>query len=154
MFRVGHRARPRDVDVQWNCRWMQATGSHDGYRVLPGKPTHTRTVQVEEYGLVRIDDEIDGEGRHDVRGSLLLDPAWRVVARDGDGWRVACDGRAVRIAVSSEQGVRLTDEPAAYHPRFGERLETTRLTWSVQGDLPARVQTSMEAVAVEAGGTA
>ena len=48
IFRVGRRAIPQDVSVEFLPQGMKAHASHDGYRHLSGSPTHARTVQVEE----------------------------------------------------------------------------------------------------------
>ena len=51
IFRVGRRARPGDVQVALSGTGLEASARHDGYRHLPGKPTHRRGVRVVEYTL-------------------------------------------------------------------------------------------------------
>lgn len=56
-FRVGRRARVTNVQVFAADSALLATGTHDGYRYLPGKPLHTRRWQLAP-GQLRIEDQI------------------------------------------------------------------------------------------------
>lgn len=67
-FRVGRRARPRDVEVRDDG--VQA--AHDGYLHLPGKPLHRRRWQLSSKGL-QVDDTVEP-----LAGSTTLE---RAVAR-------------------------------------------------------------------------
>ena len=91
-FRVGRRARPRDVSVSDT----EARGTHDGYSHLPQRPMHRRHWQMDAASL-RVDDELLGSGsqplaepataRFHLHPGLALVPAgpgrWHVVADNG-----------------------------------------------------------------------
>jgi uncharacterized heparinase superfamily protein len=55
-FRVGRRARVRDLNVVEEPNGVQLSATHDGYRFLPGRPRHRRTVMARP-GRVEVVDE-------------------------------------------------------------------------------------------------
>jgi uncharacterized heparinase superfamily protein len=144
IFRVGARAKPRDVRVELSADSMAATGSHDGYDRLPGAPRHTRCLSVRNGGPLEISDRVDGKQRHRIEGGFLLAPGWQA-APCPSGWNVSNGDQQVRITVSSVANVQLLREPRVTHPQFGLELETTRLSWRWDGVPPVEVLTTVEA---------
>lgn len=140
IFRLGRRARVRDVSVELRPGAMTSSASHDGYRFLPGRPKHARCVAVDDTGPLRLTDRVEGKGIHRVTGGLLLAPHWRIVECDGRGWRVVGDADRVRIDVASSSSLMLNHSRSVYHPCFGVEQRTTRLNWRYEGPLPVVVE--------------
>ncbi len=143
IFRVGRRARPRGVAVEIRAGAMTATGGHDGYDHLRGRPRHQREVAVFDGGPLTMIDRATGSGTHSVRGGLLVAPPWRVEQTSG-GWRLAEEGHRLNVVVESAQTIDRSIEKRAYHPRYGVERQATRIGWRWQGDLPLEVRTVVE----------
>jgi uncharacterized heparinase superfamily protein len=143
IFRVGRRAYPLGVRVESRGDGLTASASHDGYDHLPGRPRPTRRVEVREGGPLTVSDRVDGRGRHDVRGGLLLDPGWTADAAPG-GWLLTSGPDRVRLGVRGPEGLALSEESRPYHPDYHRELTTTRLCWRLDGPLPAEVVTVAE----------
>ncbi len=115
-FRVARRARPHGVAVTDDGGTVVVTGSHDGYRRLPGRPTHARTWTVGA-GSLGVDDAVD-RPELPAAARFHLHPGVRLVpdadARTGTG--VLPDGR--RFAWEVALG-RASVEASSWHPRFG-----------------------------------
>lgn len=143
IFRVGRRAKPKNVQVEIDASGMTVSAAHDGYRHLPGQPTPWRQVQVSEKGALRIRDEITGSAAHRVQAGLLLDPTWKAEAAPS-GWELAGHGQKLRVTVQSSAALHFRLEPATYHPEFGKELNTHRLVWQYEGTFPVTVETIVE----------
>lgn len=124
-FRVARRARPRDVSITQRDDAVVVTGSHDGYRRLPGRPTHTRTWTVGA-GSLRIDDAVDRPELPAVARFHLHPDVVLQHGEDADtGTGVLPDGR--RFAWSVGHG-RAAVEASSWHPRFGSSMPSRCLT--------------------------
>jgi uncharacterized heparinase superfamily protein len=145
IFRVGRRAYPLGVEVHCQGDGLTATAGHDGYDHLPGGPRHTRRLEVRQDGELTVTDRIDGGGRHDVRGGLLLDPEWTATAAGG-GWLLSNGLARLRVSVRGPQSLALSEERRPYHPDYGREVTTTRLCWRVADGLPVEVATRVETV--------
>jgi hypothetical protein len=143
VFRVGRRAKPTDVAVEFVGGGMTAMAGHTGYNHLPGRPRHVRRIVVEPQGQITITDSVGGRGAHAIEGGYLLNPEWSVQPV-GDGWIARAGSGAVRVTIGGPAGIRLSAEPRPYHPEFGKEESTTRLTWRYDGPLPAEVTTRLE----------
>ncbi len=143
IFRVGRRAYPRDVDVAFSSAGMRATGSHTGYDHLPGRPRHTRRLDLGADGKFLLLDRIEGCGRHQVEGGLLLGPEWTAAAVGG-GWLLTNGGERVRVTVRGPEGTQLRSQRRPYHPEYGREIECTRLSWHRESGLPVEVLTLVE----------
>ena len=145
IFRVGRRARPRDVDVRIEQDGFDASAAHDGYAHLAGV-IHRRRVQLAEGGRrLLIIDRIEGTGRHRVAGGWLLHPDWSA-AQSGGGWEVRQEGRALRVNLDGPAGLQTGVATRPWHPRFGVEVSTRRLTWEWEGSLPLETTTTVEPV--------
>jgi uncharacterized heparinase superfamily protein len=124
-FRVGRRARTRDIDIGEN----QVRGSHDGYRWLPGRPLHTRHWRFDHHFL-EVEDEVSVPGlpafaRYHLGPGLALMPA------GPDTWLVqANDVTIARVAVPCGDG-RI--EASQFAPEFGTLLPTWCLAVECEG---------------------
>jgi uncharacterized heparinase superfamily protein len=143
IFRVGRRASPEAVAVELSPRAVRATAAHDGYRFLPGRPRHTRTLSVRDGGPLEITDRVDGGRSHALDGGWLIGPDWAVEPAD-TGWVVSSDGDRVRVTVHGPVGVQRYVEPRPYHAEFGRERTATRLGWRFAGELPVEVVTVVE----------
>ena len=85
-FRAGRRARVRNVGAHADTGSVMVEAAHDGYRALPGRPTHHRRWSVHPHEL-RIEDTVTGRGRHRVVVRWHLAP--------GAGLRLLPDGALV-----------------------------------------------------------
>jgi uncharacterized heparinase superfamily protein len=138
IFRVGRRARPRDVRATWEADGGMVSATHTGYDHLAGRPRHRRTVEVRDHGTLTITDAFEGGGRHQVAGGLLVEPSWQVRSCPG-GWELTREGRSLRVSFEAEGGkVLLSTEQAAYHPEYGLEQTTRRLVWRGVLDFPCR----------------
>lgn len=143
IFRVGRRARPWGVTVEFRDGGLRACASHDGYDHLPGKPRHRRTLWLRDSHIIRIDDRISGQARHDLRGGLLIEPAWEVQPVPG-GWIVSAEGHRVAIRLQGPDGLERFVEKRWYHPDYSLELLATWIGWRWRGDLPCEVQWTLE----------
>jgi len=139
IFRVGHRALPLDVDVQFAPGAMRARGAHDGYDRLPGRPRHSRTVCVEDDGDLTLTDRIDGSGEHLVEGGFLLAPDWDARSVPG-GWELTDGSQQLRLVLSADAELEHAMDVRPWHPEYGREVTTTRLTWRHQGAIPLQVE--------------
>ena len=110
-FRVAARARPFGVAVEDEGGRVRVRASHDGYRRLPGGPTHTRSWVVEPRRLV-ITDVVAGPHRRAV-ARFYLHPDVRVF---DDGRLMLRDEQTVRWRAS---GGSTSVVPSRWHPEFG-----------------------------------
>ena len=143
IFRVGRRARARDVRVKFDESSLTAEASHDGYDHFPGRPAHVRRIRLVDGGKIEITDRVEGGGTHRLCGGVLIAPGWRVEPCGG-GWRVDGPAGRAEVRIEGPNGLKLAREAAAYHPEFGLELEATRLAWSVECRLPVEIRTKLE----------
>ena len=144
IFRVGRRARPQATSVEFTSNTMHAVGSHNGYRFLPGQPSHRRTVEIDADATLRVADVIEGGGQHTVSGGYLLEPCWQVEPIE-DGWRLRSGSTDLSIGITGSMPLELTTESRPVHPHFGVVTESQRLCWRCEGELPLRVETEVSA---------
>ncbi len=115
-FRVARRAYPFDLAVGTGGEPFRVACAHDGYRRLPGRPTHRRTITLLPHGLDVTDDVTDVGVAAEAR--FHFHPAWAVAAepehREGTVKSPAGDSIAWRI----ETG-RGRLEASSFHPEFG-----------------------------------
>lgn len=105
-FRVGRRARPRDLEVTPDA----IACAHDGYHFMPGRPMHRRRVIVLERG-VRIEDRVDSSERAVARFHLA--PGVRALQAGEQSWRLVVDGKELAHASFEAASVSLVDSQHA-----------------------------------------
>jgi uncharacterized heparinase superfamily protein len=143
IFRVGRRAYPHDVDVDFSGSVPRATASHTGYDHLPGRPRPTRRLEVGADGRLVITDNIAGRRRHRLEGGFLLGPGWTATT-DADGWLVTNGESRVRVTMRGAKGLQRYQERRRYHPEYGREIECTRLSWRLEDELPVEIVTVAE----------
>jgi hypothetical protein len=139
IFRVGSRAYPVNVSVEFTANEVNAIASHNGYDHLPGRPRHTRCLANRNAGPLTIIDRVAGRGNHRMKGGFLLAPEWSAAPTES-GWILRNGSEVVRLTVSGPRRLALATERRAYHPEFGSEIKTTRVTWCTAGDLPVEVR--------------
>lgn len=126
-FRVARRARPLDLRID-QADGIRVSCAHDGYRRLPGRPTHRRTW-IFRGGQLRVEDAVAGHfGRAEARFHLHPDVQARLNPDGANAVIALPGGRTIGVAV--EQGAARLD-PATYHPCFGVSLPTQCLVVSL-----------------------
>lgn len=141
-FRVGRRAHPFGRSVSVTGHIQSASASHDGYRWLPGRPVHCRSVTVSPTSLV-VRDRVTGEGNHTIIGRFPLHPLVDHICPDGQGWSIEVPGEP-RLRVSARGASQFLLNDGYYAPSFGHRILRPVLAWSYTGGLPMEVETRFE----------
>jgi uncharacterized heparinase superfamily protein len=146
-FRVGRRARPEQATLSdWQDGRLLFSGSHDGYRHLPGRPRHERRIVMHAAGRWEIRDLISGNtgSRHQALSCIHLDPRFSV-RQEGQGVFVlthAEPGLALRLTVTCGSAARIK---SGYHfPEFGLCQENTVICVEQSGVLPIEMHYRIE----------
>lgn len=122
-FRVARRARPLDLQVTEDENSLRVSCSHDGYRRLPGRPTHRREWSLEKDTLT-IRDRLEGDF-HTAVGRFHFHPEVAVtLTGPGEGRGELPDSQTFwyKIDGGTARLVRKT-----YHPEFGLSISNTCL---------------------------
>jgi uncharacterized heparinase superfamily protein len=121
-FRVARRARPVDLDVSENKQCVRVSCGHDGYRRLPGKPTHRRTWTIEARSM-SVEDRVEGRGCAAIARYHLHPEVDCTLDEPGaGGWITVPGGRRVRFGMSGVSSLWI--EAGFYCPEFGRRDPT------------------------------
>jgi hypothetical protein len=113
--------------------------AHDGYRHLPGRPSHRRRWSLRGADLI-VDDVVTGRGRHTVALRWHLAPG--VTVRPGsDGAEVVTGTGAFRVRVHASAPVRLATCTRPVAAGFGLTTDSAVLECRADGPLPLRVRT-------------
>jgi uncharacterized heparinase superfamily protein len=142
IFRVGRRARPREVSVAFTSGGFEGQASHSGYDQLAGRPAHQRQIAVRGRNELHIVDTLTGKGHHTAEGGLLVDPVW-TVEEQIDGWLLTCDQSCVRVRIEADQSIALSTETCPIHPDYGVEVMAKRLKWRFDGTFPLQVAVQM-----------
>ena len=142
IFRVGRRARPRDVSCETIDGSFRAQGSHNGYAHINGRPCHTRSLDISDKGCLTIVDEITGRGRHSLQGGLLLAPGWTATQSDC-AWELRKHNKRIRAEIKAS-GITLETILCAYSPEYGRRQNVQRLAWRCTVELPWKLTWRIE----------
>lgn len=123
-FRVGRRARVHHVVVAEEDGTFAVSAAHDGYRWLPGKPTHHRLWQLGEGRLVVV-DKASSTASHacQARFHLGAGVAATIVPNGRVGTLKLSDGRSIEWRASE----RATLVPGHFYPEFGRAIANTCL---------------------------
>lgn len=139
VFRAGRRARVRAVSAWESEEGAGISGTHDGYRWLPGRPAHRRAWSLSAAELL-IDDLVSGQGRHTIVSRWQLAPGIRV--RGGsDGFVLAVAGRAVTVEIGADVPLDVGTQNRAVALGFGRTTLAPVLTCRVERALPVRIRT-------------
>jgi len=139
-FRAGRRARVTRASAATAEDVVTIEAVHDGYRHLPGRPTHHRRWRLSADEL-RVDDTVTGRGRHriTVRWHLAPDTQLRLVP---GGAVVTAKTGDVDVIISATGELDLTAEMAEVSGGFGRTVTAPVLTCVLRCDLPVRIATA------------
>lgn len=147
-FRAGRRARVTVREAAYLPAAATATpharlvASHDGYRWLPGAPSHQRTWRLDADGP-RIDDLITGHGRHRIEVLFHLAPG--LTARAGvEGLLFGHLGDPSRTYVlRAAGGGRWRIEASRVATGWSRTEPAVVVVYELAANLPVRVHTSL-----------
>jgi uncharacterized heparinase superfamily protein len=139
-FRAGRRARVLGVSATADAETVTVEAAHDGYRSLPGRPTHHRRWSVRAREL-RVDDTVTGRGRHRITVRWHLAP--------GTGLRLVPGGAVVTsaageicVTVTASTEPAMTAATAQVGVGFGRTVPAPVLACTVHPALPVRISTT------------
>jgi uncharacterized heparinase superfamily protein len=138
-FRAGRRARVFAVSAHVEAGEVTVEAAHDGYRHLPGRPTHHRRWSVRADEL-RIDDTVTGRGRHHVtiRWHLAPDARLRLVS---GGVAVATAAGEIGVTITATSEPTVTVATAEVSVGFGRTVTAPVLACAFHLELPVRIST-------------
>jgi uncharacterized heparinase superfamily protein len=139
-FRAGRRARVYGPVARLAADGMTALAAHDGYRHLRGRPCHRRRWSLTSGGL-QVDDEVTGEGRHEVALRWHLPPGAGVRLRPG-GATVATAAGEFAVTVAGTAPFRMDVESAPVATGFQRTAAAPVVTCRLDAVLPVRLTTS------------
>ena len=121
-FRVARRARPFDVNLGRAGECAIVRASHDGYRRLPRRVTHSREWRVLP-GELHVKDQLAGRFRSAV-AYFHLHPDVSIASGPHGFELTLRNGRRCTVAI---RGGSAAIEPSTWHPEFGLSVPNKRL---------------------------
>ena len=135
-FRVARRAKVITAGVGQGDAELWTYGSHDGYRHLPGAPTHRRQWRLSAHEM-QVVDEVLGDHHHEADIVFPLAPG--LIPRRGQDelFEVYDQQRGTLICnISFSESGNVILEESTWHPRFGVSVPTWRVRIQLHGALP------------------
>ena len=121
-FRVARRARPINPKCWRTDSFLHVSGAHDGYRRLPGSPTHQREIVLGEK-LLTIIDCVEGPFKTAVSRFYFPPSIQATIDDSGNSGRLILpDGKIIKWCVKGCKG-QLVE--STYHPEFGKSLKSS-----------------------------
>ena len=127
-FRVGRRCAPRDVNWQQLPGGFQLSAWHDGYRHLPGRPTHARTFRWNDGGQLDITDSVDSTRSVRSVARMHFHPRCRIGDLGGAACTVSTPEGGVQVSWSG--WAEVAEDDSVYCPRFGVEVANPCLRFS------------------------
>lgn len=139
-FRVGRRARPGPVFWQNDGEQAVFQAEHDGYRRLPQRVRHQRTIIWRKGLFWLIVDRLTGNDDVRAESYLHFHPDVHPVRHEG-GWRMDGVNRPLWIkafGMDEERECRGAKHPPQgwYSETFGRMADNSVLQWTRQAELP------------------
>jgi uncharacterized heparinase superfamily protein len=143
-FRVARRAKPLKPHVSDFCEDKQTfSGGHDGFRRMPQRARHWRTVSSDLAGRWDIVDEVQGSGDGAVRSYLHFAPDLAVRPLAGQGFAVMRgDTIVARVLPDDSCETEIVKSYVAFE--FGLRESAAGLRMLRRGKLPLRLSYRIE----------
>jgi uncharacterized heparinase superfamily protein len=142
LWLIENDARPLGVRWRSTADCDEFAGSHTGYRRLGDLVTHTRRIAFDKTRRVwRIEDAIDGQGRHLVE--LFFHPG---VAFEIDGGAVRLQAPRGDVILVPPPEATLRQQPGWISRGYGLREPARVLVYSVKARLPLTLSTSLALV--------
>lgn len=120
-FRCGRRPNVQVRAWRSSSDGFVLEGSHDGYRHLPGRPTHVRRFEATRDRIMII-DRIEGRTDRAARIGFLLHPE---VSVEIEGQRALLRRNGARVEMTATAPIAC--EPAVWWPDMGTEFATRRL---------------------------
>lgn len=128
-LRVARRARPLNVDTERAGNCLMVSAAHDGYRRLPGQPTHRRAWDLGPQRLT-VTDTIDGEFGLAI-ARFHLHPDVQADAQGDQGRLWLRNGQQIRWQVRDGKTRIVTER---WHPAFGLSVQASCLEVRISGN--------------------
>jgi hypothetical protein len=128
-FRIGRRARVRDLEFSRRGRLGTVTARHDGY--LDRGVEHARTARHLGTGSFLVVDGVRGRGAHAISSRIHLHPEAVLEHRPAGGFHVHCRGAVATVLATGPE--RIDVEPGWHCPDFGRRLRSQVLVLRTSG---------------------
>lgn len=124
-FRVARRGYPNDL--RWEARenGFELSAWHDGYRRLPGRPVHSRTMLWDAIGCLRIIDQVNARRSVQAVSRLHLHPSCSIAVISPTKLRVTRDDSVCTI----ESTISLAIHESFYCLEFGIQ-QPNRCVWA------------------------
>jgi uncharacterized heparinase superfamily protein len=136
-FRVGRRARVHGVACKRVRQgvWL-AQGYHDGYAHLGA--VHRRVILFRPGSYWVVVDVVTGQGEHEIRTRLQLQPGVEAHKISSDCWTLEQDGNRIFATTTGYTSVTATNghHGGWYSDRFGERTSRLVFECSAKTELP------------------
>lgn len=116
-FRVARRGYPQNVQWRPSTKGFSINGWHNGYRRIPGRPVHCRSLEWDCENGLAITDRIASSRPIRAESRLHLHPACVVTRVGQDCVEVAHSTGRMKITCSRDTNARIDD--AYYFPGFG-----------------------------------
>jgi uncharacterized heparinase superfamily protein len=133
-FRVARRGYPMDLLLnKQDSDLLEFSASHSGFKRLPGKPVHKRSVRYNT-DQVYINDAIEGCGEHLAESFIHLHPDVEII---NDAKNVLeCKRSGVLFTIQSIDNLTFEIEKGWFSPEFGKKIETYILVLRKQAVTP------------------
>jgi uncharacterized heparinase superfamily protein len=138
-FRAGRRARVQAVSAQAEAGEVTVEAAHDGYRHLPGRPTHYRRWSIRGDEL-RIVDTVTGRGRHRVTVRWHLAPGATLRLIPGGAVVMTAVGE-IGVTVTTTSEPTMTAATAQVSGGFGRTVTAPVFACTLHPQLPVRIST-------------
>ena len=130
-FRVGRRGYPRDVNWKPCNSGFTLSVWHDGYRRLPGDPTHYRQFTWDESAGLVVSDKICASQPQAVVSRLHLHPSCKIEQLKDSTALLSYPAGEFKVLFSGKG--RLSVENSYYCPQFGLSIANKALAFTLAG---------------------
>ena len=152
-FAIGNEAHPTLLEWETTPERDYVYAEHSGYARLPQPVIHRRSITFDKPGRWwLIEDEVDGDGEHDVTARFHFDAGLEVEIRD-DGMVEAWDKmkaetgpRLFVIPVGVGGAPQLEEQFTSRH--YGSKLVSVTAAWTMTVKLPWKVRWAIVPVGV------
>jgi uncharacterized heparinase superfamily protein len=142
-FRLIPADSPRVLRWRLGKRYAYLQAEQSAYRRLPAAVVHRRSILLDRSsGIFRIEDRLEGKGRHRFLASFHLAPGWIVTSGD-EGWTARSPREGPTLSLRwkrppEEARVRVEDD--LHSPSYGVTVKasTVRVEW--EGEAPCRIR--------------
>ena len=138
-FRVARRAEPLNAGIrELENGGFVFDGSHDGYRRLPGKIIHSRTIEGQVDSGWTVTDSITGKGGCEAISRIHFHPDVQIEESAVNEWTIRLGVQSVATLMVEEPcSAKLSAED--YCPEFGLRQQGAVISVVCSGELPLQL---------------